>query len=47
MTGVPAGETAEDCAGGTGCVNKSGAKILLAGRYAIDPQQFFFANEPE
>ena len=32
---------AEDYAGGAGDVNKSGAKILLAGFYAIDPQHFF------
>jgi hypothetical protein len=30
-----------DCAGRAGCVNKSGAKNLLAGCYVIDPQQFF------
>jgi hypothetical protein len=28
MTGVPAGETAEDYAGGAGCVNKNDAKFF-------------------
>ena len=35
-----------DYARGAGYVNKSGAKNLLAGFYAIDPQHFIFANEP-
>jgi hypothetical protein len=32
---------------GAACVNKNGSKNLLAGCYAINPQQFFSWNEPE
>jgi hypothetical protein len=39
-TGSRKGDTG-DYAGGAGCVNKSGAKILLAVCYVIDPQGGF------